>query len=152
MLGTLHHLDNHEQALRSAIGAVRPGGWIALDEAVSRHHLARRFRQLAGLKEEVQSAHNESVDPAVIARCVADAAETVVDVRLYSPLRAVLAHLLSGAMDSRPLLTRQVLVLDALCLRALGRFSFFEGRELLVLARKNAAGSALHPDDASIAA
>lgn len=151
MLGTLHHLDNHEQALRSAVSAVRPGGWIALDEAVSRHHLARRFRELTGLREEVQSAHNESVDPATLERCISDDAQTVVKTRLYSPLRAVLAHFLSAPMETRPWLTKLVLVLDALCLGTLGRLSsFFEGREMLILARKHAAASSARADETRV--
>lgn len=137
MLGTLHHLDDHEQALSSAIDAVRAGGWIALDEAVSRQHVARRLRQLIGLRDEIQSAHNESVDPTTIERCLANATETVAMTRLYSPARAVLAHLFATSMETSPRVTEYVLALDGLCLMTMGRVAtFFEGREILVLARK----------------
>jgi len=149
MLGTLHHLSDHEDALRSAVAAVRPGGWIALDEVVARRHLMRRVREFVGLGEEVQSVHNESVDPAAIERCLSDTADTLVKTRLYSPPRAALAHLLSASMETRPWLTQQVLVLDALCLSTLGRVSpFFEGNELLVLARKRARAGVTRPGEA----
>lgn len=138
MLGTLHHLDNHERALDSAVDAVRPGGWIALDEVVSRHHLARRFRDLIGLREDAQSAHNEAVDPATLERCISAGAQMVRKTRLYFPVRAVLANALSDPMDTRPSLTQLVLVLDALCLVTLGRlWSFFAGSEMIVLARRH---------------
>lgn len=142
MLGTLHHLEDHEQALRSAVAAVRPSGWIALDEVVARHHIMGRFRQLVGLKDEAQSAHNESVDPATIDRCLAGSMRMLNRTRLYSPLRAVVANVLSDSMESSPWLTQQVLVLDALCLRTLGRVSpLFAGSEILILARKVGAGA-----------
>jgi uncharacterized protein YbaR (Trm112 family)/SAM-dependent methyltransferase len=151
MLGTLHHLSGHEDALRNAVAAVRPGGWIALDEVVARHHVMRRVRELVGLADEVQSAHNESADPAAIERCLADTADTLVKTRLYSPLRAALANVLSASMETRPWLTEQILVLDALCLSTLGRVSpFFAGNEMLVLARKRGAGTAARPGATSV--
>lgn len=136
MLGTLHHLTDHDAALEHAVGAVRPGGWVALDEVVTRRHLTRRFR-----RAEAESAHNESVDPALVYRRLSPTTEMVVNRREYSPVRGLLAKVFGEHMGTRPWLTRSILAVDALCLATVGRLSpLFEGRELHVLARKHGVG------------
>jgi SAM-dependent methyltransferase/uncharacterized protein YbaR (Trm112 family) len=142
MLGTLHHLADHECALSAALDAVRPGGVVALDEVVSRSGLAARIPWFQGLRGD-ESAHNEQVDPELIRRCVTEAAEIEVWRREYSPVRGLLVARLADPMRTRPWLTRLVIAIDRAFIVTIGRlWAPFRGSELLLFARKRGAGPA----------
>lgn len=137
MLGTLHHLADHDSALETALVVVKPGGAIALDEVVHRSGLAAKIPVLRNRQAE-ESEHNEFVDPELIRRHLASAGEIEVMRREYSPVRGLLAQRLAEPMRTRPWLTRLVIALDRACIVTLGRFSpIFAGNELLAFARKS---------------
>lgn len=143
MLGTLHHLADHDGTLRRVLEVVRDGGWIGLHEVAAHESLSTRV-PLGGRLRRAESSHNESVDVELVRRRLAEAGTIEVLHRGYSPLRALLVRWLAGPMRTRPWLTRLVIGLDALCIRTLGRLSpAFEGRELIVFARKSGGPAAM---------
>jgi ubiquinone/menaquinone biosynthesis C-methylase UbiE/uncharacterized protein YbaR (Trm112 family) len=138
MLGTLHHLARAEQTVHRALGCLRPGGFFGIHEVARLRNLSRRSR-LFKRRDNVESAHNESIDLDVVTQGIQREADVVEARHRYSPVRAVLADRFAEAMRSRPWLTRFVLVLDDACIATLGRiWSFFGPREVVLLAQKRA--------------
>lgn len=136
MLGTLHHLADHDGTLRRVLDTLRAGGWIGLHEVATHESLSSHLPFGDRLRGS-QSSHNESVDVDLVRSRLSEAGSIRVLHRGYSPLRALLVRWLDEPMRTRPRLTKAVLGFDVLCIRSLGRLSpAFEGREMIVLAQK----------------
>lgn len=134
MLGTLHHLAEHEPTLERVIDTVRPGGFVGLDEVVAKHGLRNRLMWWRPIDE---SPHNEFVDASIIRRVLDRRGEIVEWTRYYSPVRTPMDSMLAETMRSRPWLTRAVIGLDRAVIRTLGRrWPLFAGSELLALGRR----------------
>ncbi len=125
MLGTLHHLANHEAALAELLGLLRPRGVIGLHEVTTRRRAAA-----------VESAHNESIDLETVVPAIEKGAVVLRLKREYSPLRALLAGRLAEPMRRSPALTKLVLTADDAFLATLGRLPALGSRAALLLAEK----------------
>lgn len=125
MLGTLHHLADHEAALAELLATLRPGGLLGLHEVTARRRRAA-----------VESAHNEAVDLEVVLPAISREADLLRLKREYSPLRALLVGRLAEPMRGSPALTRLVLAADDAFLATVGRLPALGSRAALLLAEK----------------
>lgn len=135
MLGTLHHLSDHGEAVRSLLGLLRPGGLLGMHEVTDRPRPARGSRPTGG-REATESLHNEAVRLDEVVAAIGHDGDVLRVKREYSPLRAILARRLAERMRGSPGLTRTVLALDDLFLATAGRLPGLGNRAALLLARK----------------
>lgn len=137
MLGTLHHLAEHQATLDRMIDTVRPGGFVALDEVIARRGVAQRLRGILRSQPPEESAHNEWVDPELIVKRLRAGGDVLEDRREFSPVRGLASRWLSEPMRTRPWLTKLVLAVDEVILRTLGRVVPVLGpHQITVIARR----------------
>jgi hypothetical protein len=122
--------------VRRALTAIRPGGYLGLDEVAARPRTTRGRAVLKSFRS-AESAHNEAIDVEAVRRAIQREADVVETRFRYSPIRGLLPRGLTEAMRTRPWLTRLVFAFDDFCLVTVGRIlRFFGPRQVLLLASK----------------